>query len=1182
MKQEPAQPKRRRRWLRWTALATFLVVAVGGVVTYRTLTEPARVRRFAERWLQNICTTDVRLGEVQFSIWDGLRVSGLTIAAPGEAPGAPPVLTCVGVSLRFDLSALLKGHVRVATLAAEEVSATALFDPVAGRFDVQDVLRLPPADPDAPTPALPGLEIADLFLRLQCRTEHGVAPVDTVRISVSGRPIALDRYTFIWEAKQALRDAAGSFDVDFGKRELREATGGSPWLSLDTVRMVLAAAAPKAAGKFTELGVSGRVRTRGWTAHWGGAARGLRNLNLEFDQFGISLPLDDAERAFGADQRYVRLDNAAGRIELGEDSAKADLNGKFHGSVCAIQVTAKGPLHNGRDLAAAGIDVRATLHGMMLPRRGTDAPEAETRFINRWQRLRYFYNDFDPHGAADLDVHMEHPAGGGWNLAAARIAPQGMDAMHRSFPYRVYDLRGEVLLDSAGIHIRRLAGRHDEGVVDVEGWVSGAESSAAAEVFFAAHALPLTEDLCDALPGRYRTAWTRFRPSGYTDVDVRMAKVHPGDDSPWTTEVVADLKGVDAIFDGFGYPLGNLHGEIFVEGDTIAVRDVRGVAGEGALQIDGLARMHSTGLAGLDLSVIAQRVPFDERLRAALPPATLAKYEEFDPVGAAGFNAHLTWKPDPGEIDYDIALTLDDVSIRHAELPVPINDLGGKMRLRPEDVEIDGVAGKVAGGAVELAGRLKSGNAEAFGDIEVRCRGIRLDEAARSALPPAARAALADWLVEGEIAFDGGWERAENEAGAGRLRARLPLAGLTLRYVGFPLPVYISAGELTVDGSQMLLSGVRGGAEGARLALGGEIDFADDVKVDLRFTAAETRFTEALRAAAPWRLQRLWNDVQPSGSMGVRGGHISYLRPARGGPPQWTIDGELVFDDAAFAVGPTLRGLTGSVTLSGRGAGELADVPLQGNFTIAEVDVGAWPLRAVQGQFLREAPSGRWLFPLIHGTLFAGTLNGRLELVPSPRDTRYELNATVQGARLGDLAAEWRVASGPVEEVAGTLDARMYMSGSSGDPGGGRGGGRITLRDGNMYRLPLLLSVLNVINLTSPENAAFQEGDAEFYIVGSQLQVRSVMLKGPALALTGDGTMNLNSKELDLRLVATTPHQWARVPVVTQFLENAAREFMEIQVTGTPGDPRASARPLRRVEGAVDALISPRQRPRNP
>jgi hypothetical protein len=127
-----------------------------------------------------------------------------------------------------------------------------------------------------------------------------------------------------------------------------------------------------------------------------------------------------------------------------------------------------------------------------------------------------------------------------------------------------------------------------------------------------------------------------------------------------------------------------------------------------------------------------------------------------------------------------------------------------------------------------------------------------------------------------------------------------------------------------------------------------------------------------------------------------------------------------------------------------------------------------------------------------------------------------------------------------------------------------------------MFRLPLLLKVLGVLGLSAPalDDEASQTVSAEFFVLGREVELRDILLRDQTVAMIGAGRLQRDPSELDLRLVAVSPHRWFRLPIVTELVEGTARELVEVRVRGSLDEPQISANPLRGVSGAVETLLS--------
>ena len=121
-----------------------------------------------------------------------------------------------------------------------------------------------------------------------------------------------------------------------------------------------------------------------------------------------------------------------------------------------------------------------------------------------------------------------------------------------------------------------------------------------------------------------------------------------------------------------------------------------------------------------------------------------------------------------------------------------------------------------------------------------------------------------------------------------------------------------------------------------------------------------------------------------------------------------------------------------------------------------------------------------------------------------------------------------------------------------------------------------------MINLTVPEEGAFQDCKFGFAIRGDRMFLNDIALYGSALTLRGSGEMNIETTELDLDLDVYSPRKALKIPLLTALLEGAAQELAEVNVTGPAASPRITTRPLRGIRRLFDsASTSPRTTPLN-
>ena len=214
---------------------------------------------------------------------------------------------------------------------------------------------------------------------------------------------------------------------------------------------------------------------------------------------------------------------------------------------------------------------------------------------------------------------------------------------------------------------------------------------------------------------------------------------------------------------------------------------------------------------------------------------------------------------------------------------------------------------------------------------------------------------------------------------------------------------------------------------------------------------------------------------------------------------------------------------------------------------------------------------GRFALEALQAELYDGTLTADLEVRFDKKGVRYDTGVTVYRMNIDPFV---NIAP-PTVSVRGLVDARLRVTGLVGDPTSRRGGGLVEIQEGHLFRLPVMLAILHVINLTIPDGAVFDEATADFLIDGTRVRFQDIDLNGRALALRGSGTMSLPDYGLDLSMVNISPHEWARA----NWLEQASRDIVELHVTGPLGQPTVRARPLRRLTDEIKKLFR-KEKPR--
>jgi hypothetical protein len=257
--------------------------------------------------------------------------------------------------------------------------------------------------------------------------------------------------------------------------------------------------------------------------------------------------------------------------------------------------------------------------------------------------------------------------------------------------------------------------------------------------------------------------------------------------------------------------------------------------------------------------------------------------------------------------------------------------------------------------------------------------------------------------------------------------------------------------------------------------------------------------------------------------------------------------------------------LTGRLRLAAGGPEEF-----QAGIQLESLRVGSWQVERLGGRVELDSPGRRLRAVDLTAEAYGGELSGLVELeygVPRPAYAIALRLSNADLARLIPLPPGTRSNGGS----AGRLDAQLAVQGIRGEARGREGTGTVRLREARIGSLPLFMTLFAALDVT-PRAHVIHEGQIDYILMEDTLQLRRVTLRGPSVGLIGRGAVDLRSRELDVVLVAGPPER-LRIPVLSELVDAAARDLMQIHVSGTWSQPRIETRPLAGVTRVLEELF---------
>ena len=659
-----------------------LGLLVGSILTYRHLTDEARLRSYAERWLEAFSGADTHIERVRFDLFRGLDLVGVTLAVPADQDfdstnnslAARTVFRCETVYLKLNVFSVISGNLVVPEVVAVNPELTLVHRTADGVGNWQVMLARRSRGRTEGPHRLPVIRLRNVRVaqyRLEERGRTGGVPQV---IWAQAQPIADRRDTYRLDVTKFLQDPR-SDDVggETGRLEINLATrvvSGSnfPSMSMDDLQLF---APPEVARWLRILSLHGYVR--GDTFLYDPARGGEAELSLR--DAGLSIPIDADEPDVSPDRRYIRFESMAGTLRIDHRQASVRLTGKFRDSPIQVEGRLTLPETEPVSLDGIGFDLDVTARAVVLPREDEDTDPSEVRFVRRFPQLRRFIQRFDGDGPVDLTLRLHKSVGPGKGVefVEGTLIARGVSAAYIGFPYRLHDVTGTVHFRRDGkVALKDLGGVHGEARVVVNGLQGGFDSQFT-ELDIRGENVPLDQDLLDCLSPAYRALCRRFDAQARMNLHVLVHRSHAPagtEDNPARPEIDVTFLDGSVKFDAFGYPLESLTGRMKIAAGQFTIDHLRARHGPATVEVRGRAQAAGERGPRVDIRLEARDVPLDDTLARALPEPVRERFGRWILGGRADVTGRLFTGPDGGAIRYDFDTTVSDLTLALGDGPV--------------------------------------------------------------------------------------------------------------------------------------------------------------------------------------------------------------------------------------------------------------------------------------------------------------------------------------------------------------------------------------------------------------------------------------------------------------------------------------------------------------------------------
>ena len=1196
---------------RWGMVFVF-VLLTGVILTYWYLTDSRRVRSMAQNYLSQLTGGRVEVKNATLSIFEGLRLENVTVRATNDKLPDSVLFKAGTILIKYNPGSILSGGLEATQIVALDPQVFLCEDLDTGQWNWQRAIR----EDKASTRSAPGprIKFPEIHLRNAqlnySRLRGGKLLGDRGLMDIEGtlKPGDDGGFSFLIQSRGEGESMGPVIEGDF---------------NIYTKAVNARLLHDFHFGKEIEVMLPEQVRTW-WIAH--GLSGRLKiskfqilpSKNGEENNFFIETVLSDVKLHIRPEEWLSREENirlAAMRqsmasmksLGLDEQGFVSKLQTLFDPTAIELsQVTGKfsftrkgiefkdlsglierdnffdisGHIDGYFPEAAASIIVK----GDMI-----DIPQAP-RYLNSMPAaFREIYDHLHPQGTGSLLVKIERAFAGDKPKVSGRIGISDGRFTFDEFAYPLRRVMGAITFgwDEASQMERVDITIHGDPEFDFKVSTRGVTSEPA---------------LTAAFPAPAREALKVFDAPGMGEFPQYhggfVAKVHrpPGPMQKWATVVDVDLDDARGSLTFFPYPVEHLSGKLHITDDHVDLIGLSVIKGDSSLGMDGVVHFVKGQPIDPQVRIVARNVLIDKDLRNALPQERRDLIEKIGlsgkldldgrierKVAGSGRLAAGSRKPED-EIGYDLELKLKEGTIWPTDGMFAAMDVSGSMHLTPTELVLRDMKGRRGRAKLSGSGAVHWGDAPGA-SFTAAARNLQLDASLYQLLPPSWRGgwdqAKPEGSVDIDISYSGSFDAAPVQ---GALPATRPVTRPADVFEAVIRPVKLAMtprvipcrledvkGTIVVHPNLITLKDITATRKnGGTIAYSGTVPTGDkkDGVWELTLSAKDLVTDKELRQAVPPAVARLLESLKLTGKLSIDLSKLTY----QADPDPARDEGDLKFAGAltlagnSLEVGMPIADANGAITFDGAArGGKLGG--LTGKVDLSSVTLGGRPIKNFKCDLIKPETADALRIGKIAGDVAGGTLAGQIDLIfPDKGSARFGLSLVLRNADVRELAG---VAE---KDINGQLTASLAIEGNWGDPATRRGRGDVSVSGKEMYKIPLMLGLMQITNLTLPISSPFNEAAARYSVEGERVSFEQIELRASNMLMSGSGWLDFKSKKVKMSFVTDNPNAW-RIPFISDILQGARQEFMQIHVSGSVQEPKVSGAMMNTFTTTVDEVF---------
>jgi hypothetical protein len=1183
-----------------------LIVLLGVIFAYGYLTNPVRIRTMAQTYLSNVVGGPVEVGNATLSIFQGLRLDNVKVKVDRSNRPDSVLLTAQTFLLRYNLRAMLGGDLEARQIIVINPRLYLSEDLDTGQRNYQRLIHRTEAASRPLNAQGRPVVLPEVLLR-NAEVEYSEISRGQThllgRMQVDGQIAPenrADQYHFEFQSRDATEEVGpivsgniwagtGSIEAKLSNLQFNQTLlnilpaevrqWGQEHQLRGRIDIPLARYTPGVHGQPAQFRVEAALKGVNLTVRpreWMGRAEIARRATLARTQQLLRKSGMDLRKAADLQEKLLSvapltLDHVTGKFIFTPDGIDiSGLRGRLGNNTLQIEGHTDG----------YSPDSPLTVRISSLKDENLYLPPAPDYISALPGDLRELYEHLRPEGSCRLWVEAQRRQPGSALRVRGQVDVLDGHFLFDLFPYPLRRAQGTITFgpdpktgtdrcDITNLHGLGIAGGPNEAAtVAINATIMPLGSDAEVNVQVRADRVYSEPALIRAMPPEVKQTLQMFARPGEKEPYPSfnggfVCDVHrpPGPHQKWLTTLDLQIADSHGAFSLFPYPLDHMRGHLHIGDHFVDIDKMTMHKGELSLVVDGKVSFENDRPLRPELTITARNVPMDKTFIDAIPGDQRQWVRQAGLGGTMDIDGHVYRPDDSDPITYQLNISLKDGGIWPAGSTYALSKVNANLQLTPQTISLLSFQGRRGDAELTAAGSLTNMDHAPRLKLSARADKLAMEPALYQLLPAGAKEAwdevhpigTLDATLNCDVIVGNGSSAtkpstastsraADSEVGGSHFDLVLRPLKLSMTPQVVPYRLDDLTGAIHITDKAVTLENMTARHAGAKIALSGTgLSGGRSGAWDLKLGLMDAPVDTDLKTALPHALRDLFEAMKLQGTLSMRFDRLLYRS---GDEPDIDFSGRLSLKDAKAETGVELQNMNGSIDLDGSvRRGRLDD--LKGKLNLPSLTISQRPAKNLQADLLKS--SGQDILQISHlqAAVAGGEMGGQIDLsIPKEGSPQYTLGIVLRNADMQTLAGDGG------HDMRGRLSASLSLEGDWADPANRRGRGDVTASGKQMYRIPLLLGLMQITNLSLPVGQPFNEASAQYSVEGNHVTFEKIELRSDTMAMMGSGQLDFATKKVHLTFVVDNPNA-IRLPFLTDLFNGFKQELFQIHINGS-------------------------------